>query len=824
MTDIFEALTFITETEITEENQEEYRAANDFANEYLNQPDSLFQTLQLITSDSQVSDKIKSLLLMHYITALQYNYPLIVSENKFPEILDAFFPVLSIPSLVGEENSLNLLIQILAYIVLNFVESFEQDFATLPNEFQFRFLFFFMEEMNDYQLNHRKAIVCEFMQNHFDLFIQIIGNIEDDILFVQYCTNLILAPEGRTDLDFLHPHLERISNILLNKTATAAGYAFFDALCDNSFGTDILINIASNVFQNLRNFLQDAEMCVHTLTLWEAIFSMSNEKSSDLITENPEFLGSLLSEFFIQIETIIPNVDPSGLMKSINLFSFFFSDMFTDEEIDEESYFHQFGETFIQLLICLIETDDPEFHVNEMQESIKEMLDNRSMFFEDEIIPEYLTIDSNPAAFLFFLSSIDISSDIANEAAAELLSLDPKPSTTISFLSCCVDSFSENIGEILDLTIQLYQNGSPKEQFECSVVIKKLSFKYKDIAQELFSEISELITDSLSKSNSNIVSAIFNIISSTSADISGVLSTLHQFFINLCQEAATTSQINLFLDFFNPLIPMDSKTDNEQVAAFYTQLFQDLIQIFSEHFTDLNIAEQLCTFFAHSVCCQWCNDPSIPLTYANSLLELGIQNSLDNLLAKLYYLLQFLYPYFEAFPPILQHFVSLDFDQQIEECCSLLELINTIIEKNDAREHFLMWFPLEFLFRFLTSSSPRYMPKTLLLMKNLISFFEIPDDSKVFILQQVFEHLQVDYKPLPAELSAQLILEMKKHFEPQAISQLFMECNHTESGNIEEICEMISSTDEINTDDFTRLIKRYNINATTQTIVLKPPS
>ena len=789
------------------EHSEQYNEASFHADRWLRQIENILPSIEILQNDS-IDENIKLLLLLHFIPNINNVYDKIIEqEGMFQAILEQFMQILSTTTFQENEKSCNLILQIISFITLNNVQLFSAVYEALNDTQHITFAYYFMEQMNDNKLNHKKVEVCNFMAENASLFIGFLESfMENPNHFLKYCSFLVWAPKGTTSLEFLNPFIENIILSLLDLTCTSSAFEFLDSLCSpitDSVDMVFLTTILEGLIPALGGLISNSDYNNHILTIWDAILSF--DQVDEMHESSPELVDSLITSFFEQIPAISI---PENFSSFLQRFSSFFCNTYSIDGLE------QYGDTFLELCLGYINTGSEDSISIEMQETIRDLLDERSDNQGEESTEEILgNLTDEPAQFLFVSA---VSGVCIEESCDLILSSEEIPHTAFLFLGRCYNKINTKIDEILQFVLANFASNP----IICSKVINAFSKNETEIIASHFQEIYQLISQSNDfYSFSNIIYSLIYLLNQTSDNIDEILQDLLQQLLSI-----SLDQLN-YMKLINSLLG-DIQPQNERIFVFYQSLYTAIAEKFVEYFQSLHNHEQnpdedlnddldqeFCTFFSLSVQLQYCNDPNLPLEYTFFLLT--SKKCTGFLLNKIYTFLRLL-PQSILTDTFISYFTSIDMEEKPEECMDLLELIEYIVRNTSINENLFHYFPFDFIMNFFNSRNLGIQNKLLDLIVCIIPF--INQEQRAVILTTIVHLLQTNYKKMQADFSCNVFLQMCKYESRDFIAAIFSQGGESEL--TAEICSLFTTMEKIDTNYLKRLFQKYNASFSSKSIRL----
>ena len=783
--DVLEYLSIIAETE----DGEKYLQASKATEEWMTQPTNIAPTIELMCT--QENEKIQILLLSQFRRSIDKMYDIISSSSMYPAIIEQFIQTFSVESLMQNTICVNNMLEILAYLALNNIGSFCV-IDQLDESLKFRFLYYFLQQMNNGNLNHKKVEVSKFMQENLEMFVTAMNDVDVDDTFLRYAACIIESPEGQEDLQFLTPYAEKIISGLVNPELSSAAYTFISALTSKIIDPKFTYQVLITTLTELNAKISESTYPEHIIRLWEAIIT------SSLFEEMEDSLEQILTIFFEQIPSIVQDTEEFAQM--IDNLSFEFSQIYENQLED----LYEFGESYLNLIAELVNTNSEIMRGPYIKSALIEIGNAADETIE---MDEYLQGLFPQPAFFFFVAYIG-NAEQKNSSGEMLLSLEEKPSTTMQFLHKSCKSFEDHIPELFAVAIELF----PKDPLLGAETILEFTKKNPEVTMENVGEVIGLLQGLGVKEASYITQSLFCIIPLIDVDASEFLSSIHSFIVQFCQQSMESLELtDNFLKFMQNCISIGNETTNEQANEFYHSLYSEINARIEPHSTEEGLCESISNYFVCCIRASWCPDLSTPLEYACNTIAQEWEKP-----PALYYLLQNLIP---AFPneTIFTHFLELDMNEQIHECCYFLDLAIEIIKSNSSG--FFEWFPFDFIMHFFDAQSFAIINRLLNLIKLMVPY--IDETCCQAILGAIFEHLKTNFDTLQSSFGADVIFEITSKIPGPAIAEMFAQTIQTECRQVEEICQVLSQ-EEINKDRLTFLIKNYNSIAKDRVIVLKP--
>ena len=802
MDEVIRALTILTSSDI---NQDEYNKISSDAEKWFSKMENLKPSIELL-ENSSLSNDVKYLILLHFLPNLTKLYSEIVKEPEdiYGEILNHFFQLLSV--FQENEQMLILILQVISYITLNNLNSFNDVQKILDQNEQLKYIFFylFMEQMNIDNYNHKKVEVCAFMSmpEHHQMFIEYAANYADDPnKFLRYCSFLVSAPMGFTGLEFLNPYLEKIIEHLLNMENFSASYAFlesvFSPLIDESIDINFVTNICENLLPIFKENISNPDYTSQILDIWQIFLSF--DQVDELYESYPKFIDDLSDEFFEQIQSI--EELPEGFSLNLDCFSSFFSQLYSIEDQGKEKGKHiEVADRFLTHCLEYINFGSEDSISIYMQDAIQDMLDNRSNKIGVESTEEILqTLEDYPNLYLFISA---VSHECIDEACDLLVQCQEIPNTIFVFLENLYDKISTNLEEILNIVIQIYPNNT----LTCSKVIHYFSIHHMEVVESHIQEIFDLLSQTEDfHSFSNIIFSVLYILNEQDASLSLPPDFSENIISVICNNDEHMHIINYL---FENLSPKKEEIQSlfQQICAIVMSNIQGIFQQLGIQGEKTNeIEEEYCKFFSLSIQNKYTEDVSFPLEYYLTLLQ--TKTKFERFLLDRIYLVFMETPQIIQNETFLSYFHSINMEQKPEETANLIEFIQYIVKKvPELREHIFDYFPYEFIMNYFHSNNPAIQNRLLDLICLLVPFLE--QNQRGEILTIIIQLLQTSYKKTQAQFACNVFLTIREFEGGDFVAQIFHDGG--ESAYTDEICEILASSDEIDNSHLKSLFEKYN--------------
>lgn len=696
-----------------------YKEADGVISEWMKHKESIFECIQIILSRNH--EDILYLLLAALKTMLVNLYPEIM--NDFPNILEQIQPFFSLESIVHDPRNWEYFIDILAYIAMNHVDSFDLLINQFDEPSGYKFASSYLAQMKMSRYNHREMDAKTKFLANLDKFLQICASDPSNPYFLNFLADIVDNYTYNDDLQYLNNLGNLIVESLSNPQNTASSVAFLEAITNNSEDEDFkfLQDVFLPTIQNLTNHIEDETYHNHIIMVWEAFL-----QPNIFVDDGVELLSMILPLFAEEFYKIFsPNEQFSQEISSL---SYSFSQIRDKTLLSLEEFLYQ----WLEIIALVINQNSSISLSDEIIEAVVEFCPGIP-----DIVIEYVNERFPDPASLVFIAIVG-DDELINSAIENISKIDEKPFTILFFIDKFIDRSEFNFDNALAIALDLYKVDSKSI---CEIIYKIAKKSPWTVVQNV-NEILKYFEPNKIESWFIVISIMYSI-QVADGDVADCFNKMQQFFLSYMDYWKTSPQhaIEFFHyveEIITPVKHEGLEGSNELLNPLWKNLMHEIIQKFEFLLQDAEVCKKFSVLLKNALEHGRIEDIEFVKTFAMSLA----QNENGELKGCGFQLINRLIESFNI-PEIFTYLLSIDIENSPIETCLLAQHFSYLLEKNS--DQFFANYDFRICFRMLQVNNPGVLNSALEFALWLVQFISPQDCAE--IVRLIFTGFLTFYLP-----------------------------------------------------------------------------